>query len=212
MFVKEIHCIAIKREFGIQYFRSLRSILSLPFYDVVALTKLELVNRLNFDGATLFALKIKFNKRAGWKNELFKPQFPIYQQIKFTLDPTINTARYKLVYQPAKVMDKIPLMPMKHNFLVDMRLWCYDPDTHEAVIVFNGDRENFRMLDPMWIVIMSANDISKLFRHDIFYEDKDARQALRFQRVACYCFNRGIHAGSTWTLKHRRRKIEDRRQ
>ncbi|MFS8021883.1 hypothetical protein Hanom_Chr16g01432711 [Helianthus anomalus] len=31
MFVKEIHCVAIKREFGIQYFRSLLSILSLPF-------------------------------------------------------------------------------------------------------------------------------------------------------------------------------------
>ncbi|KAF5802397.1 hypothetical protein HanXRQr2_Chr06g0259041 [Helianthus annuus] len=38
MFVKEIHCVAIKREFGIQYFRSLLSILSLPFYDVAALT------------------------------------------------------------------------------------------------------------------------------------------------------------------------------
>ncbi|MFS7927082.1 hypothetical protein Hanom_Chr04g00304731 [Helianthus anomalus] len=99
-------------------------------------------------------------------------------------------------------MENIPLMPMKQNFLDDMRLWCYDPDTHEAVIVYNGDRENFRMLDPMWIVNMSANDISKLFRHDIFDEDKDAHQALKFQRVACYCFYRGIHAESTWTLKH----------
>ncbi|MFS8003855.1 hypothetical protein Hanom_Chr13g01218791 [Helianthus anomalus] len=63
MFVKEIHCVAIKREFGIQYFSSLLSILSLPFYDVVALTKLELVNRSNFEGASLFARKIKINKR-----------------------------------------------------------------------------------------------------------------------------------------------------
>ncbi|MFS8001837.1 hypothetical protein Hanom_Chr13g01195051 [Helianthus anomalus] len=68
-----------------------------------------------------------------------------------------------------------------------MRLWCYDLDTHEAVIVFNGDCE-FRMLHLMWIVNMSTNDISKLFRHDIFYEDEDAHQALRFQCVACYCF------------------------
>ncbi|KAM0030966.1 hypothetical protein Hdeb2414_s0017g00503151 [Helianthus debilis subsp. tardiflorus] len=202
MFFKEIHCVAIKRELGIQYFDSLLNILSLPFYDVAALTKLELVNRSNFEGATLFARKIKFNKKTGWKDELYKPQFPIYQQIKFTLDPSTNTARYNLVYQPAKVIDKIPLMPMKQNFLDEMRLWCYDPDIHEAVIVFNGDRENFRMLDPMWIVNMSAKDISKLFRHDIFYEDKDTLQALKFQRVTCYCFYRGIHAGSTWTLKH----------
>ncbi|MFS8003298.1 hypothetical protein Hanom_Chr13g01212361 [Helianthus anomalus] len=93
VFVKEIHCVAIKREFEIQYFSSLLSILSLPFYDVAALMKLELVNRSNFEGATLFARKIKFNKRTGRKDELYQPQFPIYQQIKFTLDPATNTAR-----------------------------------------------------------------------------------------------------------------------
>ncbi|KAF5767103.1 hypothetical protein HanXRQr2_Chr14g0620431 [Helianthus annuus] len=65
MFVKEIHCMAIKREHDIQYFSSLLSILSLPFYDVAALTKLELINRSNFEGATLFARKIKMNRRAG---------------------------------------------------------------------------------------------------------------------------------------------------
>ncbi|MFS7927083.1 hypothetical protein Hanom_Chr04g00304741 [Helianthus anomalus] len=36
VFVKEIHCVSIKREYGIQYFSSLLSILSLPFYDVAA--------------------------------------------------------------------------------------------------------------------------------------------------------------------------------
>ncbi|KAJ0466355.1 hypothetical protein HanPSC8_Chr14g0595321 [Helianthus annuus] len=197
MFVKEIHCVAIKREHGIQYFSSLLSILSLPFYDVAALTKLELINRSNFEGATLFARKIKMNRRTGWKDKLYKPQFPIYQQIKFTLDPSTNTARYKLVYQPAKVMDKIPLIPMKRNLLENMALWCYDSDTHEAVVVFKDDQENFRMLEPMWIVNMSATDINKLFRHDIFYEDKDAHQALRFQRIACFCFYHEIHAGSS---------------
>ncbi|MFS8021889.1 hypothetical protein Hanom_Chr16g01432781 [Helianthus anomalus] len=80
--MKEIHCVAIKREYGIEYFSSLLSILSLPFYDVAALTKHKLVNRSNFEGATLFERKIKFNKRTGWKDELYKPQFPIYQRIK----------------------------------------------------------------------------------------------------------------------------------
>ncbi|KAJ0786538.1 hypothetical protein HanOQP8_Chr02g0072391 [Helianthus annuus] len=79
MFVKEIHCVAIKREFGIQYFRSLLSISSLPFYDVAALTKLELINRSNFEGATLFERTIKINKNSGWKDESYKPQFPIYK-------------------------------------------------------------------------------------------------------------------------------------
>ncbi|MFS7955554.1 hypothetical protein Hanom_Chr07g00644021 [Helianthus anomalus] len=182
MFLHDIHCMAIKREHGIQYFNSLLSITSLPFYEVTALTKL------------------KFNSRNGWKDELYKPQFPIYQQIKYTLDPETNTGRYKLIYQPPKVMDKIPLMPMKQKFLGNMQLWCYDSDTHEAVIVFK-DQQNFRMLDPMWIVNMSATDINKVFRHDIFYEDEYAHKALLFQRVACLCFYRGIHAGSTWSAK-----------
>ncbi|KAJ0836758.1 hypothetical protein HanRHA438_Chr16g0770611 [Helianthus annuus] len=176
MFVQEIHCVAIKREFGIQYFRSLLSILSLPFYDVAALTKIDLINRSKFDGATLFERLIRMNKKAGWKDKSYKPQFPRHQQIKFTLDPETNTGRYRLVYEPARVVEKIPLMPMQQDFLGDMRLWCYDSDTHEAVIVFNDDK-NFRIiLDPMWLVNMSASDIAKLYRHDIFYEDKDAHQ------------------------------------
>ncbi|KAJ0704588.1 hypothetical protein HanPI659440_Chr14g0564331 [Helianthus annuus] len=65
MFVKEIHCVAIKWEFGIQYFRSLLSILSLPFYDMAALTKLDLINHPNFDGATLFERLIRMNKKTG---------------------------------------------------------------------------------------------------------------------------------------------------
>ncbi|MFS7945799.1 hypothetical protein Hanom_Chr06g00528411 [Helianthus anomalus] len=69
-------------------------------------------------------------------------------------------------------------MSMKQNFLEDMALWCYDSDTHEAVIVFNGDQDNLRMLNPIWIVNMSAADINKLYRHDIFYEDKEPHQAL----------------------------------
>ncbi|KAM0006802.1 hypothetical protein Hdeb2414_s0161g00818611 [Helianthus debilis subsp. tardiflorus] len=169
---------AVKREHDIQYFSSLLSILSLPFYDVAALTKLELINRSKFEGATLFARKLKINLRIGWKDELYKPQFPIYQQIKYTLDPSTNTAKCKLVYRPVKVMDEIPQMPMKQNFLENMVLWCYDSDAHEAVIVFKDDQENFRMLDPMWIINMSASDINKLFHHDIFYEDKDTYQAL----------------------------------
>ncbi|MFS7952107.1 hypothetical protein Hanom_Chr07g00603041 [Helianthus anomalus] len=94
-------------------------------------------------------------------------------------------------------MDKIPLMPMKQDFLGNMVVWCYDLETHEAVIVFKNDEDNFRMLDLMWIMNMSAADIKKLLQHDIFYKDKDAHQALLFQCVACFCYYRGIHAGSS---------------
>ncbi|MFS7989930.1 hypothetical protein Hanom_Chr11g01052721 [Helianthus anomalus] len=61
-------------------------------------TKIELINRSNFEGATLFERLIKMNKKSGWKDESYKPQFPIYQQIKFTLDLATNTGCYQLVY------------------------------------------------------------------------------------------------------------------
>ncbi|KAJ0512141.1 hypothetical protein HanRHA438_Chr11g0531491 [Helianthus annuus] len=189
---------AVKREHVIQYFRSLLSILTLPFYDVATLAKLNMINRLNYEGAKPIARKIRIECRKGWKDKLYKPQFLMHKQIKYTLDPATNIARYKLVYQPVKVMDKISLMPIKQDFLGNMALWCYDSDTHETVIVFKNDEENFRMLDPMWIGNMSAADIDKLFRHDTFYEDKDAHQALLFQCVACLCYYRVIHAGSSW--------------
>ncbi|MFS7937794.1 hypothetical protein Hanom_Chr05g00431861 [Helianthus anomalus] len=54
---------------------------------------------------------------------------------------------------------------MKQNFFDDMKLWCYDTDSHEAVILFEGDKENFRMLDTMWIANMSATDINKQRRN-----------------------------------------------
>ncbi|MFS7974845.1 hypothetical protein Hanom_Chr10g00873561 [Helianthus anomalus] len=73
MFVKDIHCIFVKREHGIQYFKSLLSILTLPFYDVATLAKLELTNRSNYEGATLFARKLRIKRRKGWKDELYKP-------------------------------------------------------------------------------------------------------------------------------------------
>ncbi|MFS7952268.1 hypothetical protein Hanom_Chr07g00604931 [Helianthus anomalus] len=101
---------------------------------------------------------------------------------------------------PFLILEKIPLMQMEQDSLANMTLWCYDSDTHEAVIIFRKEKENFRIIiDPMWIVNMSAANIDTLFRHDIFYEDKDARQALRFQRVACFCYYRGIHARSSWS-------------
>ncbi|MFS7984268.1 hypothetical protein Hanom_Chr11g00984501 [Helianthus anomalus] len=92
MFVKELQCVAVKREHGIHYFKSLLSILSLPFYDVAALAGLELINRSNFEGAKLSARKLRIEREKGWKDDLYKPQFTMYEQIKFTLDPATNTA------------------------------------------------------------------------------------------------------------------------
>ncbi|MFS7928172.1 hypothetical protein Hanom_Chr04g00317691 [Helianthus anomalus] len=73
----------------------------------------------------------------------------VKREQKFQLDPTTNTARYRLMYKPVKVLDRIPLMSVEQDILENIALWCYDSDTHEAVIVFRSDKESLCILDPM---------------------------------------------------------------
>ncbi|MFS7979235.1 hypothetical protein Hanom_Chr10g00925001 [Helianthus anomalus] len=79
-------------------------------------------------------------------------------------------------------MTVIRLLKMLHDFLGNMRLWCYDSGTTEAVIVFKDDTPNFRIFDSMWIVNISKKDIARLFHNEIFHDDEDTRQAMKFQR------------------------------
>ncbi|KAJ0467707.1 hypothetical protein HanIR_Chr14g0688261 [Helianthus annuus] len=202
MFVKDLHCMVVKRETGLQYFRTLLSILTLPYYDVAVLAQLDVINRAKEQMVDLFAKKIRLERRLGWKDPLYKPQFPRYEQIRFTLDPETNTARYRLVYDPPKVMKKIPLLKMKTDFLGNFRCWVYDADTGEAVILFRDNSENFRIIDPMWITNMSRSDIIILKDHEINYLVQDRDQAMKFQRMARYCFNLLVNAGSAWSSHH----------
>ncbi|KAJ0797436.1 hypothetical protein HanPI659440_Chr04g0173811 [Helianthus annuus] len=202
MFVKDLHCMVVKRETGLQYFRTLLSILTLPYYDVAVLAQLDVINRSEEKMVDLFAKKIRLERRLGWKDPLYKPQFPRYEQIRFTLDPETNTARYRLVYDPPKVMKKIPLLKMKTDFLGNFRCWVYDADTGEAVILFRDNQENFRIIDPMLITNMSRSDIIVLKDHEINYLVQDRDQAMKFQRMARYCFNLLVNAGSAWSSHH----------
>ncbi|KAF5822594.1 hypothetical protein HanXRQr2_Chr01g0028381 [Helianthus annuus] len=202
MFVKDLHCMVVKRESGLQYFGTLLSILTLPYYDVAVLAQLDVINRSKEHMVDLFAKKIRLERRLGWKDPLYKPQFPRYEQIKFTLDPETNTARYRLVYDPPRLMKKIPLLKMKTDFLENFRCWVYDADTGEAVILFRDNAENFRIIDPMWITNMSRSDIIVLKDHEINYLVQDRDQAMKFQRMARYCFNLLINAGSAWSAHH----------
>ncbi|MFS7975954.1 hypothetical protein Hanom_Chr10g00886731 [Helianthus anomalus] len=202
MFIKDLHCMVVKRECGLQYFGTPLSILSLPYYDVAVLAQLRVINRVEDEMVNLFAKKIRLERRRGWKDPQYKPQFPRYEQIRFTLDPDTNTARYRLVYDPPKLMKKIPLLKMKIDFLGNFRCWVYDADTGEAVILFRDSQENFRMIDPMWITNMSRSDIIILKDHEINYLVRDREQAMKFQKMALYCFNLLVNAGSAWSSQH----------
>ncbi|MFS7960910.1 hypothetical protein Hanom_Chr08g00708571 [Helianthus anomalus] len=76
MFVKGLHCMVVKREHIIEYFRSLLSFLSVPYYDVSTLASLGVINLAEDPRFKLFNKKLRLEKRRGWKDELYKPQFP----------------------------------------------------------------------------------------------------------------------------------------
>ncbi|MFS8033720.1 hypothetical protein Hanom_Chr17g01572871 [Helianthus anomalus] len=84
---------------------------------------------------------------------MYKPQFPQRIQIPLTLDPEVNTGRYKLKYKPQEVMKRILLMKIPQDLCGNMMLWCYDSDTSEAIIVFKEDALNFQIFDCMWLVM-----------------------------------------------------------
>ncbi|MFS7917635.1 hypothetical protein Hanom_Chr03g00191401 [Helianthus anomalus] len=71
IYVKDLKCVAIKSEFGMQYFNSVMRILILPHYDVSALARIKMINRTNNPLLNLFERRIRWGKRNAWKNELY---------------------------------------------------------------------------------------------------------------------------------------------
>ncbi|MFS7911457.1 hypothetical protein Hanom_Chr02g00118291 [Helianthus anomalus] len=58
LFVKDLHCMAVKREHEIKNLRSLLSILSLSHYDVSTLVSLEVIHRAEDPRVKLFTKKL----------------------------------------------------------------------------------------------------------------------------------------------------------
>ncbi|MFS7992806.1 hypothetical protein Hanom_Chr12g01086631 [Helianthus anomalus] len=90
VYVKDLQCIAVKRELGIQYFSSFLRILSLPHYDASALTRIKVINRSGNKLMDEFEKRLRWNKRIGWKNDFYKPRCPERFQLRFTIDKETN--------------------------------------------------------------------------------------------------------------------------
>ncbi|MFS7979236.1 hypothetical protein Hanom_Chr10g00925011 [Helianthus anomalus] len=60
IYVKDLRCVAIKREFRMQYFNSVMRILTLPHYDVSAMARIKMINRSDNPLLNLF------ERRVGW--------------------------------------------------------------------------------------------------------------------------------------------------
>ena len=55
-----------------------------------------------------------------------------------------------------------------------------------------------RVLDPMWLVNCSKEDIKCLYFSKIVFEDREKEQALQFQRVVNVCYAKDVNAGKMW--------------
>ena len=99
-------------------------------------------------------------------------------------------------------MTKIPLVPIEQEFSDKFIFWYYNYVTSEAVIVLKNDPKicrKIRVYDPMWLVNLSKEDVKTLHLNQIHFQDQDADQAVRLQKMVRYCFAKKVHAGCDWS-------------
>ncbi len=68
------------------------------------------------------------------------------------------------------------------------------------MIVLKNDPKIYRKIrvwDPMWLMNLSEADMQTLNKNQIHFQDQDADQAVRFQKMVRYCAAKKIHSGQS---------------
>ena len=211
---KEIDAYAIKREYGVQYFRYLADLKTLPYWDMEELVQTPNVTYFMKPIDQLMWKMIKYEAGKGWRR--WKPFIP-KRRIKYNKET--GEKDVTLMMKRPRAMRNMPLMPIEQDFYPMFKWWQIDPATCEAVIVlryeshlnitherlevrdYQGMRglwRTIRVLDPMWLVNCSKEDIKFLYFSKIVFEDREKEQALQFQRVVNVCYAKDVNAGKMW--------------
>ncbi|MFS7950722.1 hypothetical protein Hanom_Chr07g00586531 [Helianthus anomalus] len=107
----------------------------------------------------------------------------------------------------------MPHRAMEQDFHEEFQGWLYNPSTAEAVISLfdksKGESRRICILDPMWLVNCSKNDIDYLFYNKIVYEKADKEQAMQYQKIVDVCFAQDINSGRYWKSKWRDLEINE---
>ncbi|KAD4981969.1 hypothetical protein E3N88_18640 [Mikania micrantha] len=110
-------------------------------------------------------------------------------------------------YAKPNVFKRPMLRIMEQNCNQYFRFWFYDENIAKAVILLKQEDQwrVIKLLDPVWIVNCSKDDIDLLNMVEIYADDgyhdvgisyKD--MAVQFQTIARMCYTLGIHSGCNW--------------
>ncbi|XP_035840251.1 uncharacterized protein LOC118487476 [Helianthus annuus] len=194
-FLPQVNAYAVRREYGVQYFKRLYDIMSLPWWDVDELSQVRTLEyQVRQNNKAMWGY-IKYETLRGYLK--WKPHRP--RRVE-RVDPETGVRETILNVKPPRTMTTIPMPEMEQDFYKGFIDWVYSCLTTEAIITYRAGSElrYIRVYDPMWLVNCSAKDIECLFIHKIRYKAEDKDQAQQFQRVVSLCFQKGINSESKW--------------
>ena len=204
----KIKAFAVKREFGVEYYKDTSGLCSMPYFDWMTMARLKMLNPDNKYHAEYFEIKLRRGFRVSWKRDklktgdidfVYSPQFA--KRFKKRVNPVTNQVTNISVWKPANKMKLGPIMKIEQDFHDRFIGWFYDGETHEAVIVLKtsetyskGRVDQIRLFDPYWISNMSKEDIRLLSTTRIAAQPHHRQQADYYEIVAKTCFVEDIHA------------------
>ncbi|MFS7996851.1 hypothetical protein Hanom_Chr12g01134701 [Helianthus anomalus] len=211
-YLEDLNVYVIRREQGVQYFRCISDLATLPWWDMDDLVVTKNIKQFYYGPEVKERDQklwnyIKFQAKNNYPD--WKPQFP-KRIMKYTekgeKDITLDV-------KPPKCLKSMPLRAIEQDFFDLFQAWLYNPSTAEAVISLydktTGEARRICILDPMWLVNCSKKDIDCLFVNKIVYDKKDKAIAQQYQSVVDVCFAKEINSGKNWKTSWRDLEIDE---
>ncbi|KAM0056062.1 hypothetical protein Hdeb2414_s0006g00213661 [Helianthus debilis subsp. tardiflorus] len=211
-YLEDLKVYAIRREQGVQYFRCISDIATLPWWDVDELVVTKNIKQFYYGPEVKQRDQklwnyIKYQASINYPD--WKPQFP-KRIVKYTAKGEKDVT---LDVKPPKCLKSMPLRAIEQDFYDMFQAWLYNPSTAEAVISLydkdTGEARRICILDPMWLVNCSKKDIDCLFVNKIIYDKKDKAIAQQYQRVVDICFAKEINSGKNWKTSWRELEVDE---
>ncbi|XP_035834014.1 putative leucine-rich repeat-containing protein DDB_G0290503 [Helianthus annuus] len=211
-YLEDLNVYAIRREQGVQYFRCISDLATLPWWDVDELVVTKNIKQ-HYYGPEVKQRDqklwnyIKYQATINYPD--WKPQFP-KRIVKYTAKGEKDVT---LDVKPPKCLKSMPLRAIEQDFYDLFQAWLYNPSTAEAVISLYdkdaGEARKICILDPMWLVNCSKKDIDCLFVNKIIYDKKDKAIAQQYQSVVDVCFAKEINSGKNWKTSWRDIEVDE---
>ncbi|XP_035843268.1 uncharacterized protein LOC118490127 [Helianthus annuus] len=211
-YLEDLNVYAIRREQGVQYFRCISDLATLPWWDIDELVVTKNIKQLYYGPEVKQRDQklwnfIKYQATINYPD--WKPQFP-KRIVKYTAKGEKDVT---LDVKPPKCLKSMPLRAIEQDFYDLFQAWLYNPSTAEAVISLydkdTGEARKICILDPMWLVNCSKKDIDCLFVNKIIYDKKDKAIAQQYQSVVDVCFAKEINSGKNWKTSWRELEVDE---